>query len=170
MQRHPLAALTSLYFFFLLAGCGILGVQAPSTFNEKAAAATTSANAASQTVLTLLTAHKITPDESDKYTARIEDAQKAIDATRVVYVKPNSLSSASKSHCGVAHTSVTGCCSSIEFASIQRCSPRRTRRPSRVTIRLYSHCSQCVTVTKLLRPQMPQSQVFSGASGAFNVS
>ena len=85
MKHHPLAALTTLYFAFLLAGCGILGVQAPETFNEKAAAATTSANAASQTVLTLLQAHKITPDENDKYIARIEDAQKAINATRVVY-------------------------------------------------------------------------------------
>lgn len=85
MRKHPLAAVTAAYFLFLLAGCGLLGVQAPQTFPEKAAAATISVNTGSQTVLTLLQAHKISPDESDKYIARLDDAQKAIDVTRTVY-------------------------------------------------------------------------------------
>lgn len=85
MNRHPLAAVSVAYLCFILAACGALGVAAPQTFNEKAAAATISVNSASQTVLTLLQARKISPDESDKYIAALEDAQKAIDATRVIY-------------------------------------------------------------------------------------
>jgi len=69
----------------LIAGCGVLGVQAPQTFNERALAATATVNTASQAVLTLLKAHKITPDESDRYTDRAEDAQQAINLARSVY-------------------------------------------------------------------------------------
>lgn len=90
MRRHPLAAVVVGYFAFLLAACGILGVEAPKTFNEKAAAAVISVNTGSQTVLTLLQAHKITPDESDSYTKRLDDAQEAINAARGLYkVKPS---------------------------------------------------------------------------------
>lgn len=85
MKRHPLAVVTAAYFIFLLAGCGALGVTSPQTFNEKAAAATTSVNTASQTVLTLLQSHKITPDESDKYTKGLDETQEAIDFTRTLY-------------------------------------------------------------------------------------
>ena len=69
----------------ILAACGTLGVPAPQTFNQRAAAATASVNTASQTVLTLLKARKITPDESDRYTDRTEDAQDAIDLARSIY-------------------------------------------------------------------------------------
>lgn len=69
----------------LIAACGSLGVPAPQTFNERAAAATATVNTASQTVLTLLQARKITPDESDRYTDRAEDAQEAIDLARGIY-------------------------------------------------------------------------------------
>lgn len=69
----------------LIAGCGVLGVPAPQTFNQRAAAATATVNTASQSVLTLLQAHKITPDESDRYTDRTEDAQQAIDLARGIY-------------------------------------------------------------------------------------
>jgi hypothetical protein len=86
MNRHPFAATAVAYLcFLLLAGCAALGVPSADTFNKKAAAATVSVNTGSQTVLTLLQARKITPDENDKYIARLEDAQKAIDVTRVVY-------------------------------------------------------------------------------------
>lgn len=78
------------YFVYILAvhllvGCAAFGVPAADTFNKKAAAATQTVNAASQTVLTLLQARKITPDESDAYTNRTEEAQKAIDLTRSLY-------------------------------------------------------------------------------------
>lgn len=69
----------------LLAGCASLGVPAPQTFNQRAAAATATVNTASQTVLTLLQTRKITPDESDRYTDRTEDAQEAIDLARGIY-------------------------------------------------------------------------------------
>lgn len=69
----------------LIAGCASLGVPAPQTFNQRAAAATATVNTASQTVLTLLQAHKISPDESDRYTDRAEDAQEAIDLARGIY-------------------------------------------------------------------------------------
>jgi hypothetical protein len=85
MQRHPLAAVSVAYFCFLLLGCAALGVPAADTFNKKAAAATISVNTGSQSVLTLLQARKITPDESDAYTDRLEETQRAIDLTRTVY-------------------------------------------------------------------------------------
>lgn len=69
----------------LIAGCGALGVKAPKTFHERALAATATVNTASQTVLTLLQSRKITPDESDRYTDRTEDAQEAIDLARGIY-------------------------------------------------------------------------------------
>lgn len=69
----------------MLTACAALGVPQADTFNKKAAAATVSVNTGSQTVLTLLQSQKITPDESDRYTARLEDMQKAIDLTRTVY-------------------------------------------------------------------------------------
>lgn len=70
---------------FLLTACEVLGVQTPKTFNERALAATATVNTASQSVLTLLQARKITPDESDRYTDRAEDAQEAIDLARGIY-------------------------------------------------------------------------------------
>lgn len=85
MNRHPLAAVTVAYFAFLVVGCATLGVPAADTFNKKAAAATISVNTGSQTVLTLLQARKITPDESDRYIDRLEDVQEGIDVARGVY-------------------------------------------------------------------------------------
>lgn len=85
MSRHPFAAVTAAYLLFLITACGFLGVQSPQTFNEKAAAATISVNTGSQTVLTLLQSRKITPDESDKYTKSLEDAQEAIGFARTLY-------------------------------------------------------------------------------------
>lgn len=78
------------YFVFLLlahlvAGCAALGVPAADTFNKKVAAATVTVNTASQTDLTLLQQRKITPDESDRYIARLTEMQTAIDATRTLY-------------------------------------------------------------------------------------
>ena len=69
----------------LLVGCGALGVQAPITFHERALAATATVNTASQAALTLLQARKITPDQSDAYIDRAEDAQEAIDLARGIY-------------------------------------------------------------------------------------
>lgn len=68
----------------ILTACASLGVPPADTFNKQAAAAVSSVNAASQLSLTLLQARKITPDESDAYTARAEDAQEAIDLTRSI--------------------------------------------------------------------------------------
>lgn len=84
MRKHPFAAVAALYLVFLL-GCASLGVPAADTFNKKVAAATVSINTGSQTDLTLLQQHKITPDESDRYTARLAELQTAINATRAVY-------------------------------------------------------------------------------------
>lgn len=69
----------------LLVACAALGVPAADTFNKKVAAATVSVNTGSQTVLTLLQSQKISPDQSDSYTARLDDTQKGIDLTRTVY-------------------------------------------------------------------------------------
>lgn len=83
---HSFAAVSTAYVLFLMiAGCAALGVPPADTFNKKAAAAVTTVNAASQSVLTLLQARKITPDESDAYTLRTEQAQQAIDAARSIY-------------------------------------------------------------------------------------
>lgn len=68
----------------ILSACASLGVPPADTFNKQAAAAVSSVNAASQLSLTLLQARKITPDESDAYIARAEDAQEAIDLTRSI--------------------------------------------------------------------------------------
>lgn len=70
---------------FLLGACATMGVPAPQTFQERALAATATVNTASQTVLTLLKARKITPDESDRYTDRTENAQNAIRLASSIY-------------------------------------------------------------------------------------
>lgn len=82
--------LAATYFVYLLVahfivGCAALGVPAADTFNKKAAGAVQTVNAASQLSLTLLQARKITPDESDSYIARAEQAQHAIDLTRQLH-------------------------------------------------------------------------------------
>ena len=69
----------------LLTACASLGIQAPQTFNEKALAATASVNGASQTVFDLLKSRRITPDESDRYMDRLDDAQKGINTARAVF-------------------------------------------------------------------------------------
>lgn len=69
----------------VLTACAALGVPPADTFNKKAAAATVSVNTASQTVLTLLQARKISPDESDSYTNRAEEAQSSIDLARFLW-------------------------------------------------------------------------------------
>lgn len=84
MRKHPFAAVAAFYLIFLM-GCASLGVPAADTFNKKVAAATVSVNTGSQTDLTLLQQHKITPDESDQYIARLADLQTAINSTRTVY-------------------------------------------------------------------------------------
>lgn len=78
------------YFAFLLVaqflvGCAALGVPPADTFNKKAAGAVQMVNAASQASLTLLQSRKITPDESDAFVARAEQAQHAIDLTRQLH-------------------------------------------------------------------------------------
>jgi hypothetical protein len=86
MRNHPLLAVAVLWVAFaVLTGCASLGVPAPQTFTERAAAATATANTASQTVLTLLQSRKITPDESDLYTDRVEDFQEGVDFARSIY-------------------------------------------------------------------------------------
>lgn len=83
MHRHPFAAAALLYVLFIMvAGCA--SIPAADTFNKKAAAATVSVNAASETVLTLLQARKITPDEADAFTDRAEELQQAIDFARSI--------------------------------------------------------------------------------------
>lgn len=69
----------------LLVGCASLGIPVADTFNKQAAGAVTTVNAASQLSLTLLQARKITPDESDGFIDRAEDAQEAIDFARAVH-------------------------------------------------------------------------------------
>lgn len=69
---------------FLLTACASLGIPPADTFNKQAAAAVASVNTASQLSLTLLQARKITPDESDAFVGRAEDAQEAIDLTRSI--------------------------------------------------------------------------------------
>lgn len=82
---HALGFTTALYVAFLLVGCASLGVPQADTFNKKVAGAVQTVNAASQLDLTLLQARKITPDESDAYIARIEQAQHAVDLTRQLH-------------------------------------------------------------------------------------
>lgn len=72
-------------FLLLLTACAALSVPPADTFNKRAAAATATVNTVSQTALTLLQARKITPDESDSFIDRAEEAQKAIDVARSVY-------------------------------------------------------------------------------------
>lgn len=69
----------------ILTACASLGVPAPQTFNQRAAAAVTAVNTASQTTLTLLQARKITPDQSDRYIDRTEEAQKSINLARALH-------------------------------------------------------------------------------------
>lgn len=69
----------------LLAACQSIGVPPADTFNKKAAAAVISVNTASQATLTLLQARKISPDESDRYIDRAEEAQRGIDLARSVH-------------------------------------------------------------------------------------
>lgn len=76
--------LAILPLLLILTACASLGVPLADTFNKQAAAAVSSVNAASQLSLTLLQARKITPDESDAYIDRAEDAQEAIDLTRSI--------------------------------------------------------------------------------------
>lgn len=83
----PLQHIAAAWLLFALAGCALLGVPAPENFQERAAAATISVNTASQTVLTLLQARKITPDESDRYIDRAEEAQTAINLVRSIYAE-----------------------------------------------------------------------------------
>lgn len=85
MHKHPLLAVVILWVVFAtLAGCSTLGVPAPQNFNEKALAATATANTASELTFTLLKARKITPDESDRYIASIENFDEAIALARAI--------------------------------------------------------------------------------------
>lgn len=77
--------LAFLPFLILLTACAALSVPPADTFNKRAAAATATVNTVSQTALTLLQSHKITPDESDRYIDRAEEAQEAIDVARAIY-------------------------------------------------------------------------------------
>jgi hypothetical protein len=76
--------LSILPLIILLAACQVLGVPPADTFNKKAAAAVVSVNTASQATLTLLQARKISPDESDRYIDRSEEAQRGIDLARSI--------------------------------------------------------------------------------------
>lgn len=77
--------LAFLPFLILLTACAALNVPPADTFNKRAAAATATVNTVSQTALTLLQARKITPDESDRYINRAEDAQEAISVARSIH-------------------------------------------------------------------------------------
>lgn len=79
-----LKKLSILPFLLILTACAALNVPPADTFNKQAAGAVSSVNAASQLSLTLLQARKITPDESDAYTDRAENAQEAIDLARSI--------------------------------------------------------------------------------------
>lgn len=72
-------------FLIFLAACSTLGIPPADTFNKKAAAAVVSVNTASQVTLTLLQARKISPDESDRYIDRAEEAQNGINAARSLH-------------------------------------------------------------------------------------
>jgi len=71
--------------FLLLAGCASLGVPAPSTFNEKAAAALATVTGARQTTLTLLQAGKLTPDDAENVNAQADNLRQGIDIARQIH-------------------------------------------------------------------------------------
>jgi hypothetical protein len=79
--------LALLPLLFILTACAALSVPPADTFNKRAAAATATVNTVSQTALTLLQARKITPDESDRYIDRAEEAQRSIDLARSIYAE-----------------------------------------------------------------------------------
>jgi hypothetical protein len=77
--------LSILPLLLILAACSTLGIPPADTFNKKAAAAVVSVNTASQATLTLLQARKISPDESDRYIDRAEEAQNGINVARSLH-------------------------------------------------------------------------------------
>lgn len=85
MKRIATSYTSILLLALCIAGCSTFGIPPADTFNKKAAAAVTSVNTASQLSLTLLQARKISPDESDRYIDRAEEAQKGIDLARSVH-------------------------------------------------------------------------------------
>lgn len=83
---HSFGAVTALYItFLLLAGCASLGVPTATTFNEKAAGAITTVTGARQTNLTLLQAHKLTPDDAENINAQADNLRKGIDVARSIH-------------------------------------------------------------------------------------
>ncbi len=83
MHKTKIPFLFALFIF--VSACTSLGVPQPDTFNKKVAAAITMTNTASQTVLTLLKARKITPDESDRYLDRIDSSVKSIAFVQAIH-------------------------------------------------------------------------------------
>lgn len=85
MKRNANSYTSILLLTLCIAACSTLGILPADTFNKKVAAAVTSVNTASQLTLTLLQAQKISPDESDHFIDRAEEAQNGIDAARALH-------------------------------------------------------------------------------------
>ena len=69
----------------LAAGCASLGVPVPQTFNQKAAAALTTVTGARQTTLTLLQAHKLTPDDAENVDKQADNLRQGIEVARTIH-------------------------------------------------------------------------------------
>lgn len=69
----------------LAAGCASLGVPVPQTFNGKAAAALTTVTGARQTTLTLLQAHKLTPDDAANVDKQADNLRQGIEVARTIH-------------------------------------------------------------------------------------
>lgn len=78
LEKGLLAVLLTVW----IVACSTLGVSAPQTFNEKAAAAIVTVTGARQTTLTLLQAHKITPDDAENVQGQADNLHKGIDVAR----------------------------------------------------------------------------------------
>lgn len=83
---HSFGFTAALYVaFLLLAGCQLLGVPVPQTFNEKAASALTTVTGARQTALTLLQAQKITPDDAENVNEQADTLRKGVEVARAIH-------------------------------------------------------------------------------------
>jgi hypothetical protein len=68
----------------LVLGCAQLGVPAPQTFNEKAAAALITVTGARETTLTLLQAGKISADDAQNIQSQADTLRQGIEVARSI--------------------------------------------------------------------------------------
>ena len=79
-QLNYASFLLSFALALLIASCASL--PAPKTFNEKAAAAYTGATAIRSTTLSLLQAHKLSPDDAENANEQADNIRAAIEIAR----------------------------------------------------------------------------------------